>query len=169
VDYYIETTDILLSYDTDIDFEHDDLMLTSGNELLKRRVFKLLISEFRDWPFEPNIGANPNVFMGEHNTRETAKSLTEFLETRIQPYINPAFLSVRVVPVDYDSIKIYLDLYVDGIVAGIMPFTMDFVNGLQYTDYDERVDTVISNSVTKMNTINDVNKPNKYLDRLRQR
>ena len=57
-------SDILLSYDTDIDFENDDLMMTNGNDLLERKVFKLLITSLNDWKFDGEIGASPNIFIG---------------------------------------------------------------------------------------------------------
>jgi len=160
-------TDVLLSYNTDIDFEFDDLMMTSDEDLLKRKVFKLLITQFGDWKFDKEIGASPNIFTGEHNTRETAALIKQFIEFNIQQYISPAIIDARIVPIDEDSIKIYITLYVNGLRIASLPYTLDFINGLLYSQYDDRVDKLISTPELKLNTIDDVADPNVYVEKFR--
>ena len=160
-------SDILLSYDTDIDFSMDDILLTNGLDFLKRKVFKLLITEFTDWKMDPTVGASPNKFTGEKNTRAMGQIIKQYMESKIQPYIYPAVIDVKVVPIDYDSIKIYLDLIVATDIVSTIPFTLDFINGISYTQYDDVVDKLISNSTNKINHLEDINNPNPYLDRLR--
>jgi len=159
--------DILLSYDTDIDFEQGDLMITSNADMIKRKVFKLLVTNLNDWKFDKSIGASPNRFTGEHNTRQTGELIVSFLETNIQPHIFPAIVEVKVVPINTDSIKIYITLYLEGSIIANMPFSMDFMNGLLYTQFDEKTDKLISSTAIKINSIKDIDKPNIYKDRLR--
>ena len=159
--------DILFSYDGDISFENGDLMLTTGNDLLERKVFKLLLTSINDWKFDKNIGASPNIFIGEQNTRDTGKLIESYLDTHIQEHIYPAIINTKVVPLDYDSIKIYITLYIQGTIVAKLPLTLDFINGLIYTQYDEKTDNIISNKTTKFNTNDAINKPNIYKDRFR--
>ena len=159
-------SDILLSYDTDIAFFENDLMITSGIDLVKRKVFKLLISEPGSWNMDKQIGASPNKFTGERNTREIAEILKVYLENGIQPHIQPFVIDVKIVPVNKDSIKIYLYLLFDGQIETTIPYSLDFINGLLYTQYDDKVDKLISDKALKFNDIDDVSQYNKYLDRL---
>jgi len=159
--------DILLSYDLDIDFGTNDILLTNGIDFVKRKVFKLLITEVNDWGMNPGLGASPNLFTGMQNTRENAQLLKQFLTSRIQPYIEPFVLDIQIIPVDYDSIKIYIDLILATNILSSTPFTFDFVNGFSYTQYDEVVDKIISNKTIKFNDMEDINVPNPFLDRLR--
>ena len=160
-------TDILLSYNTDIDFEFDDLMLTSNEDLLKRKVFKLLITQFGDWKFDRSVGSSPNIFTGEKNSRETAALIKQHLEYNIQEHITPAIIEAKIVPVNEESIKIYISLYLDGLRIANLPYTLDFINGLMYAQYDERVDRLISTPELKLNTIDDVDHPNVYVEKFR--
>jgi len=166
MDFFQNQSDILLSYDTDIDFQFDDLLITSGLDMIKRQVFKHLISELNDWKISPEIGASPNNFTGERNSRETGQLLKQFIESRIQQHIDPAVLNVKVVPINYDNVKIYIDINVSGNITSLQPLTLDYINGIKYTQFDEVVDTLVSNSITKMNDINSINNPNPYVDRL---
>jgi len=161
-------SDILLSYDTDIDFGTGDLLVANGLEFLKRKVFKLLITEANDWKIMPDIGASPNRFTGEQNTRTIAKQIKQFVESNIQQHIAPARIDIQVVPLNYDSVKIYLDILVADSIITTMPFTFDYVNGISYTQYDDIVDKIISNQTNKINQAEDINTPNPFLDRLRR-
>ena len=162
------TSDILLSYDTDIDFGTGDLLVVNGLEFLKRKIFKLLITETNDWKIIPTIGASPNRFTGEQNTRDIAKKIKQYIESNIQQHISPAQIDVIVVPINYDSIKIYIDILVVGVVVATIPFTFDYVNGISYTQYDDVVDKIVSNQTNKINQAEDINTPNPFLDRLRR-
>ena len=144
-------TDILMSYDTDISFENGDLMLSTGSDLLQRRVIKLLLSETNDWRRYPHIGANPNIFIGNNNTREVGRNIERYITSKIQPFITPAIIDVRVVPIDFDAVKGYISVYYAGAAPINIPFKMDFINGLAITDFDERVDKVVSSDKLKFN------------------
>jgi len=161
-------SDILLSYDTDIDFGAGDLLVVNGLELLKRKIFKLLITEPTDWKMYPNVGASPNKFTGEQNTRELGNQIKQHLESRISQHISPAIIDVKVVPIDYDSVKIYLNVMVAGTVVSIIPFTFDFINGISYTQYDDIVDKITSSNTIKFNEAESINNPNPFMDRLRK-
>ena len=146
------SSDILMSYDTDIDFEFGDLMLATGSDFLKRKVFKLLLTEVNDWKKTPDLGANPSLFIGEKNSRNTAQKIQNFITERIQPYILPVLINVRVIPIDYDSVKCYIDLLYNGELVSTIPFTMDFINGFHFTELDERTDKIVSSNNHKINT-----------------
>jgi len=167
MDLLNQNRDILLSYDTDLDFENGDLMVTSGADMIKRKVFKLMITNMNDWKRDKSIGASPNKFTGEPNTRQTGGLIKQFLESQIQPNIVPAIIEVKVVPINTDSIKIYITLFLDGSIIGNMPFSLDFINGLLYTQFDDKTDKLISSDAIKINSVEDISTPNIYKDRLR--
>jgi len=156
--------DILLSYDTDIDFEFGDVMLTYDEDRIKRVVFKLLIAEKGSWKMQPQVGATPNTFIGEPNTRETGQLIQQYLEYNINEIITPDFVNVKVVPINTDSINIYIDIYADGVSTGYESYKLDFIYGLLYTSFDPRTDKLTSNETNKINDIDNVIKPNKYKD-----
>jgi hypothetical protein len=162
----IEKTDILLSYDTDIAFGIDDLMIVSGSELLKRKIFKHLITEFNDWKIHPQVGSSPNRFTGERNNRETASNIKYFIENNINPHISPAQITVKVVPIDYDSIKIYITAITEQGNGITMPFSFDYINGLEYTQVDTLVDKIISNVNIKINDSVNIDYSNPYLSNI---
>jgi len=161
-------SDILLSYDGDIDFNSGDILTVNGLEYIKRVVFKLLLTEMNDWGVYPNIGASPNRFTGEQNTRDIGKQIKQYIETNIRQHIAPATIDVKVVPINYDSVKIYLDIIVVSDIISTIPFTFDYVNGISYTQYDDVVDKIISNKNNKINSAEYINNPNPYLDKLRK-
>lgn len=158
--------DVLMSYDTDIAFEKGDLMLTEGSDFLVRKVFKLIISEIGDWKLDPQLYASPKAFTGQKNTRDTATRIQSYLKTNIQPHISPVECAVRVIPLNYDSVKVYIDLIFMGSTLASVPFTLDYVNGFKYTQFDARVDSVISSKNLKMNAPTDIQFPNPIKDRI---
>jgi len=162
--YNTTDTDILMSYDTDIAFEYGDLMYTGGVDYIKRKVFKLLLSDLNDWKVTPEVGANPTKYIGEHNTREVATRIQNYIIERIAPEIDPIIIDVRVIPIDYDSIKCYIDLYSSNMSIGTIPFTMDFINGFTYTQFDSRVDKIVSSKRHKINAPNEISRPNLIKD-----
>ena len=167
MELYENIGDIFLSYDTDIEFSNGDLMLNYGVDLLKRKAFKLLISEINDWGFMREIGASPKVFIGEPNTRETAELLKSYVESKLRKYLQPVIPEVRVVPLDFDSVKVYIDLLFSNTTVATLPMTLDFINGITYTQFDDKVDILSSSSTHKLNTAGNITKPNIYKDRLR--
>lgn len=167
MDYFRGVTDILLSYDTDLDFQDGDLMLCNGIDCLKRKVYTLLITEPGDWKLYPDEGSSVNLFIGKQNTRETGRMIEEFIIDKIQSHVVPATVAVKVVPLSRESVKCYLDLTLAGIEITHIPFTMDFVNGFVYPQIDERTDTIVSDKNIKFNDTKSVNHPNPFWDRLR--
>ena len=158
--------DILLSFDTDIDFENGDIMFVDGDEFIKRKVFKLLISEINDWVLDPQLGANPSVFIGEPNNRETAQQLKNFIESRIAPFIVPYVMDVRVIPLNKESVKCYIDISSFGNTAITIPFTLDFIHGITYTQFDNKVDKIYSTNTAKINAPADISQPNPIKNRI---
>ncbi len=167
MDNTIYFSDVLLSFDTDIDFKNGDLLISSGQDEIKRKVFKLLITETGDWKIHKNVGASPIQFIGEKNNRETGMMIKEFIQSRLQEQLSTNIVNVRVIPIDYESVKVYIDIITDSNTISIAPFTIDFINGIRYVQFDSVVDSVFTNSTIKDNSTKNINIPNKYLDRLR--
>jgi hypothetical protein len=160
-------TDILLSYDTDIEFGSQDLLLSSGQDLIKRKIHKMLITEPGDWKIHTTVGANPSIFIGEPNNRDTANRLRDHLIFRLQPFVNPLSVDVRVITINYESVKVYIDIYTMEDIVTASSFSLDFINGITYSQFDEVVDKIIYSGTLKSNSINNINNPNPYLDKLR--
>jgi hypothetical protein len=161
-------TDVLLGYDTDFHFENGDLMLTSGIDYIEREIFKLLITSPNDWGANPQIGASPDRFIGEQNTREVGSAIKNYLQTRLRDTAFPAQLNVRVVPTDYTSITIFIEVFVQNSEITNMSFSFDFVTGgIQLLNRDERTTPVKSSPNLKVNDINSKKVPNKYWENIR--
>ncbi len=167
MDFFELTTDVLFTYDEDIDFANGDIMLTSGMDSMKRDIFKLLITEAGDWDLYPNEGASPNTFIGEHNTRENAKLLENHLVEKIQAHVRPATVTAKVVPISRESIKVYLEVNLANQDIVNIPFSMDFVNGFIYPEMDNEVDTLVSSKNTRYNSSDSIKHPNPIWDRMR--
>jgi len=167
MELFAGVTDVLLSYDTDLDFRDGDLMLTNGIDWLKRQVYIILTTSQGDWKLYPEIGARPDEFIGNPNTRDTSRRLKEFIIDKIQPHVIPAAVSVEVVPLTRESVKCYLDLNIAGIEVTHIPFTMDYINGFVYPQIDNEVDIIESGKDVKFNDSDSLQNPNPYWDRLR--
>lgn len=164
----IGNIDANFSYDTDIDFRNGDLMLVSGLDYLKKKIYKLLITMEGDWKLHPDVGSSPNKFVGYQNTRQTGKLIEEFLYANIQPIVVPAAVSIRVIPINRESVKCYIDLDMLGLDQVSIPFTLDYVNGIKYFDFDETTDSVIPSKNIKFNDNQSLRNPNPYWNRITQ-
>lgn len=164
---YTEMKDILFGYDTDIHFEKGDLMLTStGTDFIEREVYKLLITERGQWQFNQPLGASPVVFAGEPNTRETAKQLEQYLEDNLSFTLAPAIAEYRVVPTDYDSVVIFIDIFSPDSLEITIPFEFSFVNGISKLDRADPRVTKPKSGQYNINDISSLKKPNKYWSRI---
>lgn len=166
---YAGMTDILLGYDTDLHFENGDLMLTSGVDYIERELYKLLITEMGDWGANRRIGASPERYIGEQNKRETGLAIKEYLQQQLRDTVLPAQLTVRVVPTDYTSIIIFIDVLVQDAEVTSIPFTFDLTTGkLELSRRDERVTPIRSSQTHKVNDNRNMKTPNKYWENIRQ-
>lgn len=164
---YSQMTDILLGYDTDIYFEGDDLMTCNGVDFIEREIYKLLITEHGEWKLSQNLGCSPVKFAGEQNTRETAKKLEQYIVEGLAFSVAPAKLKVRVVPTNYDTVLLFIDIYSPSNLELSIPFEFNYNNGISKLD---RADPRIVVPKTDTYTVNDImnlKKPNKYWSRLR--
>lgn len=161
--------DIRLGYNTDISFENNDLMLTSGNDYIELEIYKLLITSPGDWKASPLLGCSPNDFTGDSNSRETGKKIEQYLINGLKDTIYPAQVSVRCVPTNYTTMMIFVDILFQNIEIDSIPFEFDFVNGIKKFDkIDKKITETRSSESYKINNIANLKRPNKYYDRIRQ-
>lgn len=161
-------TDILLGYDTDLHFEDGDLMTTTGIDYIEREIYKLLITNPGDWKASPLIGASPNKLTGEQNTRENAQLMQDIILEGIRQTVYPATAEVRVVPTDYDTVLVFIDVFVRSQDVVVLPFEFDYINGFRKLNRsDERVTAPKSTQKYSINDISKMTKPNKYWSRMR--
>lgn len=161
-------TDVLLGYDTDLHFENGDLMTTTGVDYIEREIYKLLITQPGDWKASPLLGASPNQMTGEQNTRETAQRLQSLIEAGIKDTVYPASADIRVVPTDYDSVLVFIDVFVRTQEIVTIPFEFDYVLGFRkLSRADERVTKPQSTQQYQVNDISTMTRPNKYWSRIR--
>lgn len=167
VEPYYKMYDVLFGYDTDIHFENDDLMTTTGIDYIEREIYKLLITEPGDWKADRSIGASPNQFIGEQNTREVGERVQSVLSEGLKLTVAPAQVFVRAVPSNYDSIMIFIDLYSEDFQILSIPFMFDFVNGFTKLDRaDPRVIEQRPSNNYKENNISNIRRPNRYWSRI---
>ena len=160
--------DILMSYDTDIAFENGDVMLSTGTDFIEREIYKLLITEPGDWKRSLSLGCSPVRFAGSQNSRETAAALQQYITEGLAFTVAPAQVSVRIIPTNYDSVMIFIDIYSPDALEVTIPFIFNYNNGVSKLDHaDPR--TVVAQSSTdySINDSTNLSKPNKYINRLR--
>jgi hypothetical protein len=166
---FIGMKDILFGYDTDIHFGNDDLLTVNGIDYIEREIYKLLITEPGDWKLNPKLGCSPNSFSGAQNTRETGKKIQLYLTEGLRFTVNPASLDVRVVPTNYDSVMIFIDIVFPDYQTDKLIFEFDFINGLKKFDkMDPKVSEPNSSKKYKVNNISSMKRPNKYWEKLRE-
>lgn len=167
VEPFFKMKDVLFGYDTDLHFENDDLMTTTGIDYIEREIYKLLITQPGDWKADLGIGAGLNNFTGEVNSRQTAEKITSTLEEALKLTVAPALAYVRVVPTAYESIMVFIDLYSEDNKIVTIPFQFDFVKGFTKLDRaDPRVVEQKPSNRYKENDISNIRRPNKYWSRI---
>lgn len=160
--------DVLLGYDTDLHFENGDLMTTTGVDYIEREIYKLLITQPGDWKASPTLGCSPNRYTGEQNTRETAQRLKATIESGIRETVYPATSEIRVIPTDYRSVLIFIDVYVRNREVVTIPFEFEYSTGFRKLNRsDERVTKPRSTKKYAINDISTMTKPNRYWSRIR--
>ena len=166
---YSMMNDIRLCYDTDVAFENNDLMLTSGIDYIELELYKLLITEPGDWKISQNIGCTPNAFTGEKNDKITGKKIENYLKEGLKDTVRPGQVNIRVVPTGYDTLMIFIDIILPNFEIDSIPFEFDFINGIKkFNKIDSRVTTPISSINYKVNDISNMKKPNKYNKSIRE-
>lgn len=160
--------DVLIGYDTDLHFENGDLMTVTGIDYIEKEIYKLLITEPGDWKLNPRIGCSPNEFSGSQNTREVGKKIQLHLLEGLRQTTNPGILDIRVVPTNYDTVMIFIDLLLPEYPTDTIIFEFDFTNGIKnFNKIDRRVTKPRSSPNYKVNDITNMKRPNKYWKTLR--
>lgn len=125
--------DILLTMDGDLAIENGDLAMTSGMDWYSREVNKRLRSG-RDWVHHPNLGVALHQYIGFPNTRETGKRI----ESRVFSVLSsgaihfPAKLEIKVVPVTFTSVQLFIILTNDGEREVVIDQILNFDRGLSH-------------------------------------
>jgi hypothetical protein len=164
---YSKMTDVMMGYDTDLHFEGGDLMTTTGIDYIEREIYKLLVTEPGEWKLNLGLGSSPIRFAGDQNTRETAQRLEQYIKDGLLFTVSPAGLKVKVVPTDYDTILLFIDITTSNSIQTTIPFEFNYTNGISKLD---RADPRLVEPKTGEYQVNDIanlRKPNKYWSRLR--
>jgi hypothetical protein len=164
---YSKMTDVMLGYDTDIHFDGGDLMTTSGIDYIEREIYKLLITEPGQWRLNLAIGCSPVKFAGEPNTREIAKKLETYIKDGLAFTVSPAGLKVQIVPTDYDSVLLFIDILTSNAIQTTIPFEFNYTNGISKLDRADPRLVVPKTGDYQVNDLDNLSKPNKYWSRLR--
>lgn len=160
--------DILFGYDTDIHFKNGDLQLTTGIDYIEREIYKLLITEPGDWKADPALGASPNKFIGEPNTREAASRLENYLENKLRLIVAPARLNARAIPVKDSKLIVIVEVTAEGSDITRIPFEFEYSSGFRkLVRMDEATTSIRSDKKYQSNDILNTRYPNKYWSRLR--
>lgn len=169
MDIFPKMFDILLGYNTDISFENGDLMLSNGTDYLEREIYKLLITSPGDWKISPSIGCSPGDYTGEQNTKEVANKIENIIKNGILTTVYPAQFSVRAVPTGYETLLIFIDIYLQDTEIDTIPFEFSFINGIKKIDrQDKRITKEKSSQKYNINDITNLKRPNKYWSKIRE-
>lgn len=167
IEPYGQMVDILFGYDTDIYFANDDLMTTTGIDFIEREIYKLLITMPGDWKNNPTIGASPNKYTGEQNTREIGLEIEQYVEKGLRLTVAPGIPRVRVVPTDRDKIMVFIDIQIGNLQKITMPFEFDYINGIKkFERIDSQVTEIAPSDQYDLNDISNLRRPNKYWSRM---
>lgn len=166
---FLGMKDILLGYDLDIYFENGDLMYTTGVDYIEREIMKLLLSYKGDWKITPQLGCNPQKFIGEHNTREVATQLESYLSIGLIDTVSPAQIQVKVVPTDYERVMCFIDVFSLEKNFLSIPFDFDYQTGnVKFNRADPKTTQIQNTKNIKNNDIAHMKRPNKYWARIRE-
>jgi len=165
--FYEGMKDILLSFDQDLDFANGDLRLTSGVDLIKRKMQRYLTAEVGDWRLYNDVGASLSRFIGEPNTRATAEEIDGHLKRELNKIVYPATIQTKIIPMDLESVYINIQLFFLNSIIEEITCSFDYINGFVYSGFDDKTDTIISDSNIEFNEDGSTRKPNKYWDRIR--
>ncbi len=104
--------DLKFSYNGDYDLSSGDLADTSEDGLLslRQQLHSIMASSFKDWEIYPNFGAGLNDFVGEANTRSTARTLQDRIRTSIisTGIVAEQDLQIKVTPVHIHKVLVTL-------------------------------------------------------------
>lgn len=167
IEYFENMHEIFLNYDTDIEFENGDIKLTSGNDCIQREIYKLLITQPKDWKKYPTIGCSPNKFTGFPNNRETSSKITAYLTEGLIATLYPIKPSIRCIPTNYDKILIFIDIVHTQNIIDTITLEFDYKLGLIYKPTDV-TDTIYADKQYESIAYNDGLRTNKYWDKLRK-
>ena len=91
-----------------------DLGDTSEDGLLSliQEIHSVVKSELLDWQMEPTLGAGLSEFIGEPNTEETGRKITNRLRTKLveAKIVDAGDLHIRVVPVNIGQVMIMINV-----------------------------------------------------------
>jgi hypothetical protein len=130
MDLFEGLSDIATTTDGDIIIEGGDLKQVRGVDWFIQEVNKILRSS-NDWAFAPNAGADLGQFLGATNTRSTATEIEETIKDKIkyQGIHFPAELTVKVVPLNINEIKLFINLKYENQIISVSKLIFNMQQG----------------------------------------
>lgn len=124
-------TDIKMSDDGDLVISNGDLDTVSGLDWLALEINKVCQTNNPEWYSYPNIGADIENFAGQPNTRNICRSLELQITDAIsaQKIHFPGVLNVRCVPIDQNTVNIYITVDIAGTTNPISKLSFAFDKG----------------------------------------
>ena len=106
--------DYIIDEDGDLKDTRQDVL-----DSFKAEILNIVSSEIGDYELHNDFGSSLSEFQGRMNTRQTAKDLEQRLITSLTVNDIVSFndLTVKVIPVDYDSVAIFIDIEVAATIA----------------------------------------------------
>jgi len=127
--------------------DNGDFLLTDGNDEKIREVNRLVRTEINGWKIYPGYGTPLHDFAGRPNTQETAQELSKSLELYLNKFVNGiGVLRVRVVPVNEESVDVFVFAYSGGLQVPVSRIVYDYQDGIvkDIKDPAEPIETVVS-------------------------
>ena len=114
-----------------------DFLLTSGWDESVRRINIIVRTEITGWNTYPDFGTPLHDFIGEPNTRETAKEITKVLEIFLNRFVRDiGVITVRVIPVDEWSVNIFIFAHNESGQIPIARLVYSFQDGVSQRVFD---------------------------------
>jgi hypothetical protein len=127
--------DYLLGLDGDLKDTSYDFIQSFVNEV--RTIIK---ADFNDWLKQPNLGCRLLDFKGEPNNRDTATSIQQRIQSKLQEnLIKPGDLTVTIVPVHVNAVLITLTIQADATPGNSLQLGQPIVTSLIYDSAENSI------------------------------
>lgn len=130
--------DIAISYNGNgLVSDNGDLLITTGFDDSIRRINTLVRTTISSWRVYPNFGTTMHEFVGQPNTRDTAREMSRQLEVYLNRFITDiGKLTVQAVPIDRESLNIFIFAHTDNGSIPVSRFIYSYRDGIIEKVYD---------------------------------